>query len=99
MAQPEITIEPSNVLLPAEQTATFSAMVTGEELALEWRRNGLEIIPDPPRIDGIDSATFTIMSISMADEGNYRLTVVNDAGTIMSDTVTLTIRKCEVLPV
>ncbi len=93
MEPPSIDDEPTNVLEPAGEDIQFTATVTGEETTLEWRRDGLTIPLSDLRISGIDTAILSIMNIAAGDEGSYRLTVSNNAATIMSVTVTLTIRK------
>lgn len=90
---PTIDSQPSDVLLPAGQMAVFTAMVTGEEITIEWLRDGLPIGADA-RITGINTLLLTITDISTADEASYMLSVSNEAQMdVLSNPVTLTIRK------
>ena len=50
------------------------------------------------RFPGADSSTLTIPSIQMSDEGSYRCTVSNCAGSDTSDSATLTLGELKFMP-
>jgi len=82
---PVITDQPDNVTVPAGQTATFLVSATGTApLAYQWRKNGANIA-------GATASAYTISAVQASDAGNYQVVVSNAAGSVVSETATLTV--------
>lgn len=79
----EATTAPAIVLAPAARTAgtgqsvTFSVAAAGSSISYQWLRNGMAIA-------GATGASLTLASVSLADAGDYAVTVSNAAGTVTS---------------
>jgi len=83
---PEITTQPTNLILLAGQPASFFAAASGTApLAYQWFFN-----TNTP-LASATSATFTIASAQNSDEGTYSLRVTNSAGAVTSVVATLTV--------
>ena len=88
---PRITTHPREVkdAVPGNQVA-FTVQSTGTEpLNYQWKHikgggNGVEI-------PGTTSPILTIPSVQKSDEGSYRCTVSNCAGSVTSESATLTV--------
>jgi hypothetical protein len=80
---PVITSQPVGVIVTAGGTASFSVTAT-DASSYQWQFNGANI-------GGATSATYTISNVSASQAGSYRVTVTNNAGSINSDSVTLTV--------
>ena len=82
---PIIFTEPANEYAPLHSNVTFSAQ--GQALAgvtYQWQSNGVSVT-------GATNATFTLTSVSASDNGNYRVIVSTDAGSITSSVATFTL--------
>ena len=95
---PRITSHPKELKDVVGGTpASFTVHVTGSEpLSYQWQhkpRGGSEgwQAYEVERYPGADSSTLTIASVQMSNEGSYRCTVSNCAGSETSDSVTLTV--------
>jgi hypothetical protein len=87
-----IDVPPAIVNLPHPQIAslgdrvTFDVMALGSEpLNYQWHLNGADI-------SGATNASLTILSVQSADAGGYSVTVSNNASTLTTPPVALTIR-------
>ena len=95
---PRITTHPCGIkdAVP-DKPVTFSIQATGTEpLNYQWEReigNGNEV----EKIPGANSSSLTISSVQKSNEGSYRCTVSNCAGSETSQYATLTVGKncCE----
>ena len=83
---PTIITQPANETVNAGQTATFSVTAAGTApLSYQWQENGANIT-------GATSASYTTPVTTTNDSGEqFRVTVTNSAGNIMSNTATLTV--------
>jgi hypothetical protein len=83
---PSITTQPANQTVNAGQTASFSVAAAGTApLSYQWEGNGTAIT-------GATSASYTTPVTTTNDGGEqFRVTVSNSAGNIMSNTATLTV--------
>lgn len=83
---PEITTQPTNLVVLAGQTASFFAAAGGTApLAYQWFFN-----TNTP-LASATSATFAISNAQDSDEGAYSLRVTNSAGAVTSVVATLTV--------
>ena len=83
---PLITTQPSSRSVTAGQTAAFTVVATGTApLTYQWQQNGTAI-------GGATSSTYTTPATTSTDNGaQFVVTVTNSAGTMTSNTVTLTV--------
>jgi hypothetical protein len=90
---PAITIQPSNQTVTAGQTATFSVMATGSApLRYQWQK-GMTAIA------GATAGTYTTPATTTADNGaSFQVVVTNSAGSVTSNSATLTVNAGAVKP-
>jgi glucose/arabinose dehydrogenase/regulation of enolase protein 1 (concanavalin A-like superfamily) len=83
---PVIQQHPASITRGAGQSATFTVSASGTQpLSYQWQRNGGDI-------GGATGASYTIASVSAADNGaTFRVRVTNGFGTATSDSATLTV--------
>ncbi|MDD8020198.1 MAG: immunoglobulin domain-containing protein [Acidobacteriota bacterium] len=83
---PTITTQPVSKTVNAGQTATFSVVATGTTpLSYQWYKNSVAI-------SGATAASYTTPATTSADNGaKFYVVVSNSAGSITSNTVTLTV--------
>ena len=91
--KPAITTPPGNQSTVAGQSATFTVVATGgAPLSYQWKINGKDI-------STATSNTYTTPATSMADSGAlYSVAVSNSAGSVTSNTATLTVTAAAVAP-
>jgi hypothetical protein len=83
---PSITRQPTDQTVDEGGTATFTVEATGTApLGYQWRRNGTDL-------DGQTNATLTLMGVTQADAGPYRVVVANSVSNVLSDPAMLTVR-------
>ena len=88
---PAITKDPSSLTRTFGYSATFTVTATGHNTGsfqYQWYRGAT-------LIQGANSPTFTIPSITMTDAGSYRVTVTNSSGTATSGNATLTVQPID----
>lgn len=83
---PTLTAHPSNQSVTVGQTVTFTVGAAGTApLSYQWQRNSVDII-------GATATSYTISSVSLADNGaKFRCVVSNSFGTANSNEATLTV--------
>jgi Immunoglobulin domain len=88
---PSITTQPASLTVTAGQTATFSVAATGTApLAYQWQKNGAAI-------SGATATSYTTPVTATADNGEtFRVVVSNTAGSITSNSATLTVNPSTV---
>lgn len=84
MAEPSITSQPNNQMANEGEEVQFTVEATGGSLNFQWQKDGQDI-------NGATSATYTIPSFSLDDEGTYSVTVSNEMGTVTSDNANLSL--------
>src|SRR5213079_2820235 len=92
-APPAITAQPVSQTVTAGQTATFSVTAAGTApLSYQWQKNGANI-------SGATSASYTTPATASSDNGaTFDVVVSNSAGTVTSNTATLTVNAAAVAP-
>ncbi len=90
---PTITTQPVNQTVTAGQTATFSVVASGTApLSYQWQTNGTNI-------SGATSSSYTTPATTTSDSGStFDVVVSNGAGTVTSNTATLTVNAAAVAP-
>ena len=85
-AAPQISVQPTNQSVTVGQTASFSVTATGASpLQYQWSRSGAVIA-------GATSAVYTTAATTASDNGaTFSVVVTNSAGTVTSQTATLTV--------
>jgi glucose/arabinose dehydrogenase len=88
---PTITTQPQPVTVAPGEAATFSVAAFGPEpLRYQWRRNDSDIA-------GATAASYTVSAAQLSDDGaSFRVLVSNNAGGVLSDPATLTVRSAAV---
>ncbi|MHC4796835.1 MAG: immunoglobulin domain-containing protein, partial [Planctomycetota bacterium] len=88
---PTITQHPANDVVDEGQTAQFTVAASGEgTLSYQWQKDGGNL-SNGGDISGATSTTLQIANAETADEGNYRCVVSNAAGSVNSNTASLTV--------
>jgi hypothetical protein len=88
---PRITIQPDDVLIPANDTLALKAKVGGQEpLFHQWRRSGTNI-------PGATAAQLVVANAQPSDSGTYDLRVTNGLGLITSLEVIATVYEAPVI--
>jgi hypothetical protein len=93
---PVITMQPVSRTNNAGATATFTVAATGNALTYQWFKNGTNNLA----LTGLPSATnatLVLTNTSVADAGDYSVLVSNPAGSVTSETATLTVLDPPVL--
>ncbi len=81
---PTITSQPSSVSVTSGGSVTFSVVATGAPLNYQWALGGAAI-------SGATSSSLTISNAQMANAGSYTVVVSNSAGSVTSNSATLTL--------
>jgi hypothetical protein len=82
---PRITQGPASISVSLGGRASFSVTAAGPSLSYQWRRDGTDI-------PGATSATYSIPSVTAADNGaRFSVVVRNDFGSVTSAEATLTV--------
>lgn len=85
---PAITTQPANTSVNVGQTATFTVVASGTApLSYQWAMGGTNI-------SGATSASYTTPATTAGDDGDtFAVMVSNSAGSVTSNTVTLTVNS------
>lgn len=90
---PVITTQPASTTVAPFATAVFSVVATGSPApTYQWQRSGIAI-------PGWTSATLSLEGISSNDVGAYNVVVTNSAGSVTSNTATLSVGTATQVPV
>jgi glucose/arabinose dehydrogenase len=82
---PSISSHPANVTVAAGQAASFSVTASGTApLQYQWQRNGVNIA-------GANSPTYTLTTTAADNGAMFRALVSNGAGSVISNSATLTV--------
>src|SRR5216684_1668246 len=90
---PSITTQPASQTVTAGQTASFSVAATGTApLNYQWNKNGTAI-------SGATSSSYTTPATTSSDNGaQFTVVISNTAGSVTSNSVTLTVSAAPVAP-
>ena len=90
---PSIATQPASLTVTLGQVAVFAVVANGTApLGYQWQKNGANI-------SGATSSTYTTPATTTNDSGNaYRVVVSNSAGSVMSNTATLTVNDPAAAP-
>jgi hypothetical protein len=92
VAKPAITTQPKSVSVTAGKTATFKVVASGTGLTYQWYyRTGSSGTWTKVSKNGT-SATYTLTTAARHNGYQYRCLVKNDAGSVYSSVVTLTVK-------
>jgi hypothetical protein len=62
-------------------TVTLTVKACGQEpLTFQWKKDGVSILADPPRISGVNSDTLIIKNVGAGDIGDYTVFISNAFG-------------------
>ncbi len=88
-AKPVIITQPRSLTVDEGAQAAFSIAATGGSLTYQWRRNGSVL-------QGEVFSSYTISVTSITDDGSqFSCDVTNPAGTVSSETATLTVEPIQ----
>jgi glucose/arabinose dehydrogenase len=80
-----ISAQPASVTVRLGEPAAFSVEASGEALAYQWQRNGVDIA-------GANAASYSLETTSEVDHGAvFRVIVTGTGGTLTSDAATLVV--------
>ena len=80
-----IVSQPQALTVDENTSASFSVQVTGDgEISYQWLKDG-------QTINGATSASFSINPVSVSDAASYRVRVTNSEGSVLSNSVALTV--------
>jgi hypothetical protein len=81
---PAITTQPASVTVTAGSSASFSVVATGTALAYQWHFNSSPI-------SGATGSSHSVTSAANANAGTYHVVVSNQAGSVTSNSASLTV--------
>jgi hypothetical protein len=82
---PTITTQPTSQVVSVGASVTFAVIASGSPSpALQWRRNGTNMI-------GATAASLTLSNVQAVDAGDYSVVASNTAGSVTSNSATLTV--------
>ena len=87
--QPEITTQPVGVSVRVGSAITLSVTATGGNLTYVWRKDGVAIT-------NATSASYS-KTAALTDAGSYTVVVTNSAGSVTSNTATVTVTAAPVV--
>lgn len=91
-SSPLITSQPSSLSVIQGQPASFQVSATGATpLNYEWRKNGTPI-------SGANASSYNIATTASSDMGQYSVRVFNTFGSVLSNSVTLTVTSFNAAP-
>jgi hypothetical protein len=81
---PTIVVQPGNTVTWSGMSAVFRVVASGQRLAYQWKRNGVDI-------PGATYAWLELRRATQEHEGRYSVVVSNAAGTVTSHEATLAV--------
>jgi hypothetical protein len=91
IAAPVITGQPASITVASGKSAGFSVTVSGTApFSYQWMKNGSSIL-------GATGSTYSISSVSSSSAGSYAVIVTNAAGSVASNSATLTVASAPVI--
>src|SRR5207244_332995 len=101
---PAITTQPNNQTVVAGQAATFMVVASGTApMSYQWQKNGANIVGATASSyttqANATSASYTTTAAAAGDNGStFDVVVSNSAGSVTSNTATLTVNASTVMP-
>ena len=87
-------MQPNDVTTREGGSASFTVIVSGEELKYQWFGPGGDSLSDiPGKITGATTSNLEILNVQQVDAGKYRVSISNAGGSVNSDEATLSIGK------
>ncbi len=94
---PTIVQDPAGQDLCEGETAVFSVVIQAEgDISYQWQKNEVDLV-DGDRHAGSTTDTLTISAVEPGDVGDYRCAVSNAAGTVSSQSASLTIQEAPLI--
>ncbi|MFC2090730.1 immunoglobulin domain-containing protein, partial [Bacteroidota bacterium] len=87
-----ITIQPFDVYVCEDESATISIEASGANLSYQWRKDGVALTDDT-QISGTATKTLIITSVASENEGLYSCNVTGTCGSVLSNPVNLTVQQ------
>ncbi len=88
---PSITTQPQSKTVTAGTAVTFTVVASGTPApTYQWKKGGTNI-------SGATNASYSIASPQLADAGSYTVVATNMAGSVTSNTATLTVNAAPVI--
>src|SRR5690606_29682963 len=85
-----ITAHPQSISRDVGQNATFTVTASGSvPLSYQWPFNDVDL-SDGGQFSGVHTASLTVTSVALGNEGNYSCVVSNSAGSAESNPAALT---------
>lgn len=83
---PSITTQPSDRIVTAPDSPTFTVIASGTDLSYQWQKNGADI-------PGANAASYTVPGFTdlQTVPDTYRVVVTNSEGSVTSNAVTFTV--------
>ena len=94
VAAPEITVQPASVTVKEGTRVGFLVQADGIGVGYQWYHDGMIVMPHgvtPGTRNESSSAALRLSAVTMEDAGEYVAEAINAAGTVRSQTVTLTV--------
>ena len=94
---PVITLHPSSVVTNGKGNATLSCDATSiVDITFHWEKfnnddDTWQPLPSSTSLAGMNTMTISSIDIQQSDEGSYRCTASNSAGTSISDVAVITV--------
>lgn len=89
---PAFTTQPVNQTATVGGAVTFTSVATGSPApTYQWKKGGANI-------NGATASDFTIANVASADAGNYTVTATNSAGSVTSNSASLTVSTAPAAP-
>ena len=86
-----------NIVAAVGNMVTFTVVASGKSLEYQWQMDG-QPLSNGAKYTGTNGTTLTVNNVVASDEGNYRMIVSNDAGSVDSAVAVLTIREWHTFP-
>ena len=85
LSAPAITTQPASQTSATGGSATLTVVATGNPaVTYQWRKDGVDL-------SGATSTTLSLTNVQSSNAGSYTVVVSNSAGTVTSNTATLTV--------
>ncbi|MCB1096273.1 MAG: immunoglobulin domain-containing protein, partial [Verrucomicrobiae bacterium] len=87
-----IVAQPTAIALQEGENASLTVEISGQgPLTYSWMKNGVALNDEAGRIAGAKTATLSLTSVTAGDSGGYSLTVSNEAGSVTSAVISLSV--------